>query len=98
MRFDDTNPEKENEEYERVILEDVAMLGITYDHFSRTSDHFDFMIQVRNAKKMLNQLVGWAMYTIFSIYQCCDKMIQEGKAYVDDTPAEQMKIEREQVW
>ena len=73
MRFDDTNPEKENAEYERVILEDVAMLGIKYDHFSRTSDHFDFMLQ------------------------CCDKMLKEGKCYVDDTPAEQMKIEREQV-
>ena len=47
MRFDDTNPEKENAEFERVILEDVAMLGITYDHFSHTSDHFDFMLEVR---------------------------------------------------
>ena len=46
MRFDDTNPEKENADFERVILEDVAMLGIKYDHFSHTSDHFDYMLEV----------------------------------------------------
>nr|XP_022332735.1 bifunctional glutamate/proline--tRNA ligase-like [Crassostrea virginica] len=43
MRFDDTNPAKENEEFEQVILKDVAMLGITYDKFSYTSDHFDLL-------------------------------------------------------
>jgi bifunctional glutamyl/prolyl-tRNA synthetase len=26
----------------------------------------------------------------------CEKLIKEGKAFVDDTPAEQMKTEREQ--
>lgn len=28
--------------------------------------------------------------------QFCEKLIKEGKAFVDDTPAEQMKNEREQ--
>ncbi|XP_050407010.2 bifunctional glutamate/proline--tRNA ligase [Patella vulgata] len=41
MRFDDTNPAKENAEYEKVILEDIAMLGIKYDIFTHTSDHFE---------------------------------------------------------
>ncbi|XP_074643212.1 bifunctional glutamate/proline--tRNA ligase-like [Tubulanus polymorphus] len=72
MRFDDTNPAKENAEFEKVILEDVAMLGIKYDVFSHTSDHFDTLLDL------------------------CTKMIKMGKAYVDDTAAEQMKIEREQ--
>ncbi|XP_034040997.1 bifunctional glutamate/proline--tRNA ligase isoform X3 [Thalassophryne amazonica] len=40
MRFDDTNPEKEKEDFEKVILEDVAMLHIHPDQFSYTSDHF----------------------------------------------------------
>ena len=43
MRFDDTNPAKESSEFEQVILEDVAMLGIKYDKFSHTSDHFDLI-------------------------------------------------------
>uniref|UniRef100_G3N980 GST C-terminal domain-containing protein n=2 Tax=Gasterosteus aculeatus aculeatus TaxID=481459 RepID=G3N980_GASAC len=40
MRFDDTNPEKEKEDFEKVILEDVAMLQIHPDQFTYTSDHF----------------------------------------------------------
>ncbi|XP_048352939.1 bifunctional glutamate/proline--tRNA ligase isoform X2 [Sphaerodactylus townsendi] len=72
MRFDDTNPEKEKEDFEKVILEDVAMLHIKPDQFTYTSDHFD------------------------TIMKYAEKLIQERKAYVDDTPAEQMKMEREQ--
>ncbi|ESO85454.1 hypothetical protein LOTGIDRAFT_154947 [Lottia gigantea] len=45
MRFDDTNPAKENAEYEKVILEDLKLLGIKYDKFSHTSDHFDSLLQ-----------------------------------------------------
>ncbi|XP_005483060.2 bifunctional glutamate/proline--tRNA ligase isoform X6 [Zonotrichia albicollis] len=72
MRFDDTNPEKEKEDFEKVILEDVAMLHIKPDQFTYTSDHFE------------------------TIMKYAEKLILEGKAYVDDTPAEQMKAEREQ--
>ncbi|XP_045040367.2 bifunctional glutamate/proline--tRNA ligase isoform X3 [Desmodus rotundus] len=72
MRFDDTNPEKEKEDFEKVILEDVAMLHIKPDQFTYTSDHFE------------------------TIMKYAEKLIREGKAYVDDTPAEQMKAEREQ--
>ncbi|XP_048699172.2 bifunctional glutamate/proline--tRNA ligase isoform X3 [Caretta caretta] len=72
MRFDDTNPEKEKEDFEKVILDDVAMLHIKPDQFTYTSDHFE------------------------TIMKYAEKLIQEGKAYVDDTPAEQMKMEREQ--
>merc|ERR1719211_793168 len=73
MRFDDTNPAKEKEEYENVILEDLKMLKVKYDHFSRTSDHFETIL----------------MY--------CEKLLGEGKAYVDDTDAETMKKEREEL-
>nr|XP_049704786.1 bifunctional glutamate/proline--tRNA ligase isoform X6 [Helicoverpa armigera] len=72
MRFDDTNPAKENAEFEKVILEDVEMLEIKPDLFTHTSQYFDLMLDY------------------------CVKLIKEGKAFVDDTPAEQMKNEREQ--
>ncbi|XP_073950702.1 glutamyl-prolyl-tRNA synthetase isoform X2 [Choristoneura fumiferana] len=72
MRFDDTNPAKENVEFEKVILEDVEMLEIKPDMFTHTSQYFELMLQY------------------------CEKLIKEGKAFVDDTPAEQMKNEREQ--
>lgn len=46
MRFDDTNPAKEDANFEKVILEDVAMLGVKYDIFSHTSDHFDRILDL----------------------------------------------------
>ena len=70
MRFDDTNPAKENAEFEKVILQDLKLLGIQYDMFSHTSDHFDKMLQLM------------------------EKMIKDGKAYVDMTPAEELAQQR----
>ncbi|XP_007252600.3 bifunctional glutamate/proline--tRNA ligase isoform X1 [Astyanax mexicanus] len=72
MRFDDTNPEKEKEDFEKVILEDVAMLQIKPDQFTYTSDHFP------------------------TIQRLAEQLLQEGKAYIDDTPPDVMKQEREQ--
>lgn len=72
MRFDDTNPAKEKEDFEKVILEDLKLLEIKPDRFTHTSDYFDLMLEY------------------------CEKLMKEGKAYVDDTEAEQMKQEREQ--
>uniref|UniRef100_A0A1A8L4V1 Bifunctional glutamate/proline--tRNA ligase n=1 Tax=Nothobranchius pienaari TaxID=704102 RepID=A0A1A8L4V1_9TELE len=72
MRFDDTNPEKEKEDFEKVILEDVSMLQIRPDQFTYTSDHFP------------------------TIMKLAEKLLAEGKAYIDNTPPEQMKQEREQ--
>ncbi|XP_039757718.1 bifunctional glutamate/proline--tRNA ligase isoform X4 [Pararge aegeria] len=72
MRFDDTNPAKENADFEKVILEDVEMLEIKPEIFTHTSQYFDLM------------------------QEFCEKLIKEGKAFVDDTPPEQMKNEREQ--
>lgn len=45
MRFDDTNPAKENAHFEEVILGDVALLGIKYDKFSYSSDYFEDMLK-----------------------------------------------------
>lgn len=41
LRFDDTNTEKEKEEYQDAILEDVGLLGIKPDQVSYTSNYFD---------------------------------------------------------
>uniref|UniRef100_A0A7G3AAD1 Bifunctional glutamate/proline--tRNA ligase n=1 Tax=Lutzomyia longipalpis TaxID=7200 RepID=A0A7G3AAD1_LUTLO len=72
MRFDDTNPAKENVHFEKVILEDLEMLQIKPDVFTHTSQYFDLMLEY------------------------CEKLLKEGKAYVDDTDPEKMKKEREQ--
>lgn len=53
MRFDDTNPAKEKEHYEKVILEDVDLLDIKPDIFTHTSDHFDLIIQL--CEKLLKE-------------------------------------------
>ena len=42
LRFDDTNPAKEEEEYVEAIMEDVRWLGWSWGaHLSFASDHFD---------------------------------------------------------
>jgi glutaminyl-tRNA synthetase len=48
MRFDDTNPEKEEQEYVDGILDAVRWLGFSWDahgqaHLYHASDYFDFM-------------------------------------------------------
>lgn len=41
VRFDDTNPTKENVEFEDSILEDLEMIGVRGNVLSHTSDYFD---------------------------------------------------------
>ncbi|CAJ0574284.1 unnamed protein product, partial [Mesorhabditis spiculigera] len=72
MRFDDTNPAKENAHFEEVIKEDLKMLEIKPDIWSHSSDHFELMLEL------------------------CEKLLKEGKAYVDDTDMETMRKEREE--
>ncbi len=67
LRFDDTNPEKEEQEYVDSILKDVRWLGFDWDGLYYASDYFD-------------QLFEWAI-----------KLINEGKAYVDDLSAEEIR-------
>jgi len=46
MRFDDTNPEKEEQEYVDSILESVKWLGFDWGpHLYYASDYFDFMYE-----------------------------------------------------
>ena len=70
LRFDDTNPEKEEQEYVDSILKDVRWLGFEWDGLYYASDYFD-------------QLYEWAI-----------KLINEGKAYVDDLSAEEIRQHR----
>ncbi len=67
LRFDDTNPSKEETEYVDSILEDVRWLGFQWDELRYASDYFD-------------QLYEWAL-----------KLIRDGKAYVDDLSAEEIR-------
>lgn len=41
LRFDDTNPEKEEEEYMNAIQEDIRWLGFQWDKLCFASDYFD---------------------------------------------------------
>src|SRR6201986_4239166 len=71
LRFDDTNPTKEEQEFIDAIQRDVRWLGYDWgDHLYHASDYFE-------------QLYEWAEY-----------LIREGKAYVDDTPPDQMRSQR----
>jgi len=67
LRFDDTNPEKEEQEYVDNIMKDVRWLGFEWESLCYASDYF-------------GQLYEWAL-----------KLIKEGKAYVDDLSAEEIR-------
>ncbi len=41
LRFDDTNPTKENDEYVNSIMEDVRWLGFEWDNLHYASDYFE---------------------------------------------------------
>lgn len=45
VRFDDTNPKNESQEYEDAIREDIQKLGIKPDRWCHTSDYFDRLIE-----------------------------------------------------
>ena len=51
LRFDDTNPEKESQEYIDAIEEDVRWLGFEWSELCHTADYFD-------------QLFEWALHLI----------------------------------
>ena len=68
LRFDDTNPGKEDVEYVDSIMEDVRWLGFNWDdRLYYASDYFD------------------------QLYEYAIKLIREGKAYVDDLSAHEMR-------
>ncbi|WP_163709874.1 glutamine--tRNA ligase/YqeY domain fusion protein [Mangrovibacterium lignilyticum] len=71
LRFDDTNPSKEDTEYVDSIMEDVRWLGFDWgDRLFYASDYFD-------------KLFAFAL-----------KLIEEGKAYVDDQDAETISSQK----
>jgi len=51
LRFDDTNPLKENEDYAQAIMDDVRWLGFEWDELHHASDYFE-------------QLHEWAVHLI----------------------------------
>ena len=57
LRFDDTNPSKEKEEFQDSIVEDCALLGVKPDMVSYTSDHFD-ELYLRPILRSLQRLAG----------------------------------------
>ena len=71
LRFDDTNPVKEDTEYVDAIRRDIAWLGFEWnggEHY--TSDYFE-------------TLYGYAV-----------KLIEDGKAYVDEQTAEDIAAQK----
>ena len=79
LRFDDTNPEKEEQEYVDAIVEMVHWLGYdwrasydgaTVEHLYYASDYFDFM------------------------YRAAEALVEAGHAYVDEQSAEDMRANR----
>lgn len=70
LRFDDTNPAKEDPEYVAAIQDDVRWLGFEWNELRHASDYFD------------------------AYYLAAEKLIANGKAYVCDLSAEEVRAYR----
>jgi glutaminyl-tRNA synthetase len=71
LRFDDTNPTKEDVEYMDSIQDDVRWLGFDWgEHLYHASDYFD------------------------RLYEFAEQLVKDGKAYVDDLSAEEIRAYR----
>ncbi len=71
LRFDDTNPVKEDVEYVDAIREDIHWLGFDWgDREYYASDYFE------------------------KLYNLAERLIREGKAYVDDQTSEQIASQK----
>ena len=79
LRFDDTNPEKEEQEYVDAILDALQWLGFKWEaqangvstrHLYYASNYFDFM------------------------YRAAEALINAGHAYVDEQSADEMRLSR----
>lgn len=67
LRFDDTNPSREDVEFIDAIKEDIKWLGFHWENVFFASSYFDF------------------------VYDCAIKLIKDGKAYVDDLSADEIR-------
>jgi glutaminyl-tRNA synthetase len=67
LRFDDTNPAKEDPEYVAAIQDDVRWLGFEWNSLRHASDYFEVY------------------------YLAAEKLVREGKAFVCDLSAEQVR-------
>jgi glutaminyl-tRNA synthetase len=67
LRFDDTNPSREDPEYVAAIQEDVRWLGFDWAELRHASDYFEVY------------------------YRAALKLVEDGKAYVCDLDAEQVR-------
>lgn len=70
LRFDDTNPVKEDIEYVDSIKDDVRWLGFTWDKELYASDYFE------------------------ELYRMAVQLIKKGLAYVDDSTAEEIALQK----
>ena len=70
LRFDDTNPAREDPEYVAAIQDDVRWLGFEWNELRHASDYFE------------------------AYYLGAQKLIRDGKAYVCDLSAEEVRAYR----
>lgn len=70
LRFDDTNPAREDPEYVAAIQDDVRWLGFEWNELRHASDYFE------------------------AYYLAAQKLIRDGKAYVCDLSAEEVRAYR----
>ncbi|MGI6316472.1 MAG: glutamine--tRNA ligase/YqeY domain fusion protein [Christensenellales bacterium] len=70
LRFDDTNPDKEDPEFVQAIFDDIHWMGFDWHELHHASDYFP------------------------QTYAFAEKLILDGKAYVDEQTADEIRENR----
>ncbi|MEM0982430.1 MAG: glutamine--tRNA ligase/YqeY domain fusion protein [Planctomycetota bacterium] len=81
LRFDDTNPEKESDEYVRSIIDSVKWLGYAWPGMDGTGENHT--AGVCFASDYFDRFYGWAV-----------ELIEKGLAYVDEQDPDAIRAQR----
>ncbi|XWX01491.1 hypothetical protein V2A60_009519, partial [Cordyceps javanica] len=92
LRFDDTNPKKEKQEFEDAIIHDLGLLGVQTKKVTYTSDYFESLYEL--CQKLISEGNAYADDTEYEV-QKKDRYERRPSARRDRPAAESLELFKE---